>query len=401
MSFANPTPISIGMTGSFDDRQYRVAGRVVMGMDGGGEIYYWNEFNLVSDGGESATLVFEETERGGEWRLFTLFEPEFPMTAEDAATKRVNDQLNLDGLDVRVTLVDETRVYHIEGEAPEGVEVGDVAHYFNAETGNRMVVVSWTGAEVEYYRGVTVSAGMIASVFNLRSGELSSLSQLSGSSFLTSGLSGDGANLSPGAFVKLAGVVLLFAIIFASYVSCRSGHTRATAAKIPAPVAPLTLGSAGTLDGKNYRIQGHTVVEIAQVSRLYDRHEYHLFDDEGKRALLIYGLKPGDKGWFLFTPLTPLEPLTPARAAALRVGESVNVDGFVAPVAELFQSVLRQTEGAELPELKNGTIFFNFSTQASATPLLVRWNNQGIKFYRGSLVAAKDVTTAFGRKAGN
>ena len=170
MSFANPTPIRIGMTGAFDGRQYRVAGRVVLGMEEDGETYYWNEFNLVSDDGESATLVFEETERGGEWRLFTLFEPEFVMTAEDAATKRVGDQLNLDGHDVRVTLVDETRVYHIEGEAPEGVELGDVAHYFNAEAGSRMVVVSWTGEEVEYYRGVTVAPAMTAKLASLLQG---------------------------------------------------------------------------------------------------------------------------------------------------------------------------------------------------------------------------------------
>ena len=101
MSFANPTPLKLGMTANLGGPDYRVVGRVVMGMKDAGETYYWNEFNLVSDDGESATLVFEETERGGEWRLFTLFEPEYPMTAADAATKRVGDQLNLDGRDVR------------------------------------------------------------------------------------------------------------------------------------------------------------------------------------------------------------------------------------------------------------------------------------------------------------
>ncbi|MEI9864534.1 MAG: hypothetical protein WDN00_08275 [Limisphaerales bacterium] len=33
----------------------------------------------------------------------------------------------------------------IEGRAPDGVEVGDVANYFNAEAGDMMQVVSWTG----------------------------------------------------------------------------------------------------------------------------------------------------------------------------------------------------------------------------------------------------------------
>jgi len=399
MSFANPTPIRIGMTGAFDNRQYRVAGRVVMGMEDGGETYYWNEFNLVSDGGESATLVYEESERGTEWRLFTLFEPEFVMTAADVAAKRVGDQLNLDGRDVRVTLLDETRVYHIEGAAPEGVDLGDVAHYFNAETGNRMIVVSWTGEEVEYFRGVTVTPAMIASVFNLPSGALDRLSRRTSGSFPTANFMGTGTGLSSSAVVKLAGVVLGFAILVASYASCRSSGARATVSKTAAPAAPLILGGAGTLEGKNYRIQGHAIVEIAQVGRLYDRHEYHLADDDGNRYLLVYGLKPGEKDWFLFTPLTPLKPLTPARAAAFHAGETVNVDGFIASVAQLFQSVVRQAEGTELPDLKNGNLFFGFSAQSGSTPLLVRWNQDDLACYRGRFVARKDLEAAFGRKA--
>src|ERR1017187_8719668 len=81
------------MTGSISGKQYRVVGRVVLGEHEEGGTYYWNEFNLESDGGEVATLVYEETERGGEWRLFHLFEPACPMTAKDAATKREGDPL--------------------------------------------------------------------------------------------------------------------------------------------------------------------------------------------------------------------------------------------------------------------------------------------------------------------
>src|ERR1041385_3980119 len=168
MSFVNPTALPIGMTGDLSGRHYRVVGRVVMGMDDDGACY-WNEFNIVDDAGKPATLVFEETARGGEWKLFTMFEPEYPMTAEDAATRRAGDELNLEGTQVRVTLVDESRVYHIEGEAPEGVEVGDVAHYFNAAAGNKMLVVSWTGEEVEFYWGTDLTSGTVAAAFDLQS----------------------------------------------------------------------------------------------------------------------------------------------------------------------------------------------------------------------------------------
>ena len=104
MSYPNPTPIRIGMTGNLAGKHYRVVGRVVLGEEEAGETYYWNEFNLESDGGDVATLVYEETEQGGEWRLFHLFEPDHPMTAADAATKRLGDPLNLDGTPMFVRL---------------------------------------------------------------------------------------------------------------------------------------------------------------------------------------------------------------------------------------------------------------------------------------------------------
>jgi len=113
----------------------------------------WHRLNLVEPDSEPATLVFEVMDHGPEWRLFTIFEPENPMSAEDAASKRVGDQLNLEGTEVRVTLVNESRICHIEGEGAEGEEVGDVAHYFNAQGGNTKIVVSWTGEEVESFEG--------------------------------------------------------------------------------------------------------------------------------------------------------------------------------------------------------------------------------------------------------
>ncbi len=144
MSFENPTRLRIGMHGNFSGKDYRLVGRVVLGETEAGETYYWNEFNLVAGDGSYADLVYEETERGGEWRLFTMFDPEYPLTAADAATKRIGDRLNLNGTDVRVTLVETSHVYRIEGQAPEGIEVGAEADYFNAEAGEIMQVVSWT-----------------------------------------------------------------------------------------------------------------------------------------------------------------------------------------------------------------------------------------------------------------
>jgi hypothetical protein len=165
MSFANPTPLRVGARGTLHGWSVTVTGRVVLGVEIDGETYYWNEYYLMGDSGSSGTLVYEETEHGPEWKLFRLFEPERPLTAREAMAKRVGDTVNLDGTPTKVTLVDESRVYHIEGSAPEGVAVGDVAQYFNADTGQRMLVASWTGDEIEFYEGEDAPAELIASAF--------------------------------------------------------------------------------------------------------------------------------------------------------------------------------------------------------------------------------------------
>jgi hypothetical protein len=75
--------------------------------------------------------------------------------------------------------------------------------------------------------------------------------------------------------------------------------------------------------------------------RKFDRHEYILSDDEGTKALLVRGSKPGAGDWWLFQPLQPLTPLSPQQAAAIKWGQTVNVDGLAAKVSELFQATIR------------------------------------------------------------
>ena len=182
MRYDNPTSVRLGMTGDFVGKHYRVAGRIVMSMEEGGGTYYWNEFHLVGDQGNCATLVFEETDNGPEWRLFTLLEPAPQMSFSEVTSKRVGDRMEFEGKTLRITCVDESRVCHIEGEAPEGVEKGDVARYFNAESGNEMIVVSWTGEEIEVYRGLTLPGHAVTSAFGITGVPPGALNHLSGDS---------------------------------------------------------------------------------------------------------------------------------------------------------------------------------------------------------------------------
>jgi len=392
MSFVNPTALRLGQSGVLAGRQFRIVGRVVMGMDDNGETYYWNEFNIVDDAGEHATLVFEDTDRGGEWKLFTMFEPEYAMTAEEAAARRVGDEMNLDGTQVRVTLVDESRVYHIEGEAPEGVEIGDAAHYFNAESGNTMIVVSWTGGEVEFFRGADLQGGTVARAFGLPSEEPRSL-------FPALALAGGAQGAAGGAkkfLPVLAGLVIAL-ISVTSFFSCKSRRSSSSMAKIAAPRMQLPTGSAGKLDDRNYRIRTHRLVEVAAVGTRFDRHEYLLSDDEENGALLVQGLVANARDFMLFTPLEPAEPLTPERAAGLRVGDIVSVAGVTAPVKEMFQSRISGSDN-DGPDANIRDPLFGFIGQTNSTVLLVRWGNDRIAFHRGRSFAEKAVSEAFSKK---
>jgi hypothetical protein len=393
MSFENPTRLRIGMHGNFAGKDYRVAGRVVMGETEGGETYYWNEFDLESTDGSYADLVFEETERGGEWRLFTLFEPEYPMTAADAATKHVGDRLNLTGEDVRVTLRSASRVYHIEGQAPEGVEVGDVANYFNAEAGNVMQVVSWTGDAVEYYNGVNIPQGVVAAAFNVP--RASNASSFSGGD--SSWLGGNAEHYDSGVkfFLKAALVLFGFFIIFGRHFSCSTDYESSPVKKIPAGVPPLAIGAGGKLNDKHYHVTGHAVVEIAEVGLDFERHEYQLTDDDGVTDLLVCGLKPGETNWTLFTPLSNPLPPSPQQCAAKKAGDMVNIDNVIAFVNELFLSTTRRVEGTASVDWQPGDMRFGFEARGVSDLLLARWNAAAVNFQRGTNVVANDVTAAF------
>lgn len=403
MSFKNPTPIQVGTWGTFNGARYRVAGRLVLGCDVDGERYYWNEFHLVGENGDEATLVHEVGDRGVEWRMFVMFAPEYALTAAEAARKRIGDRINLEGTDARITLVDESRVYYIEGDAPEGVELGDVANYFNARLGKDMIVVSWSGEEVEYYRGKDITGGLVATAFGLRAQDFNRLLSSSGgkasafgaSDFSSSSFSGE-AEIWSKRVLQVLVIVVIGAIFFATKTSCRSHRRPAPIAKISAPASPLAYGSEGTFEGNTWRIRAHSVVEVSEVGRRFERHEYHLTDSNGNRALLVCGLNPRDTDWMWFTPLAPLEPLTPAQAGGLRLGDSVSVDGWVGPITGLFQAVNGPTN-SDLFEVRGGTVKFGFTLQSGATMVLVRWDTAHITFHRGVKCSALEIKKAFGK----
>jgi hypothetical protein len=396
MNFRNPTSLQIGQSGTYRGKTWQVTGRVVLGVVEDGEIYYWHEFNLENQAGENATLVFEKTEQGPEWRWFTQFEPEYPMTAEDAATKQVGDPLNLDGTDVKVTLRETSRIYFVEGTVPEGEVVDAEASYFNAEHGNEMLVVSWTGNIVECYRGRTISGSEVRQAFRLgHSPDLSGVpaGRLNPYDYLSERRSPARDGLPKVLIFLLAAVlvVLIFITLFPSH------HNRYTAVqRLRAAASPLRVGAAGVLTGMDYHITGHVLMSVAEVNVQFERHEYFLRDKMGGTSLLVSGLTPGQNDWVLFTPFNPSRPLTPIQAGAVKLGQIVSLGSVVAPVDALFLATVRDADFDGEREMATGDTFYGFEGLRNSQYLLVWWNAGGINFLEGHSVSSRSVLAALG-----
>jgi hypothetical protein len=382
MPHGNFSPIRVGMSGVLNGATYRVVGRMLMSMEEDGQVYYWNEFHLIGPDDKRALLVHETT-GGPQWRLFRLLEPKHPITAAEAATKRVGDAINLTGDSLRISCVDESRVCEIEGEAPEGVEQGDLASYFNAESGNQMIVVSWTGDEVEVFRGVNLPGYAVLKAFGVKPGAATSNGSGQTADSISQAYDDDESRAWKG--VIIAGFVV---VVIAGLVYWRmrgeSGEVTARKTVVKAPRAKYAFGQVGNVDNLHYRISGQALVEVARVNRREERHEYTMSDDNENRAVL---LQTGND-WYWLKPFTPAMPLTPKQAGARRLGDSVDIDGVSMRVTDLF---LFRAENSKGSALLPGTPFFGFEAALGNRTVIVRWGEAGITYYEVTRRSAKEL----------
>ena len=404
MNPANPTPLRLGAKGTLNGWSVRVAGRVVMSMELDGETYTWNEFNLIDSSGNDATLVFEETADGPEWKLFRAITPDRPLTVPEAAAKRVGETVNLDGAPVKISLVDQSRVAFIEGTAPEGVEVGDVANYFNADTGDRMLVVSWTGGEIEYYEGLDVPPEAVADAFGFPREQARPMTASFQSDAAESGTAVSGGS---GWVTKLV-YVAIGLISLSSLRSCFSGwNFNPTSASTPAairraaPASVLANGAKGTLGGTAYTVAAQSVTDIARVGGRHQRREYWLQGDGGERALLINALSGGSQEWHLLKAVPAPAGLNPYDAAALRKGVSITAGERSYPVSDLFRCKTLSVDaaGESSPSLPAGSVEYGFVAGATAGSnqgtVVVRWTERQLQCFAGPAVPEAEVRAAF------
>lgn len=405
MSFDNPTPLRVGARGTLLGWTVTVAGRVVLGVELGGERYYWNEFNLIDASGHSGTLVYEETEDGPEWKLFELLVPRKPLTVAEAERKRVGDTISLGGEAIPITLVDRSRVYFIEGTAPEGVEVGDLADFLNADGGEHMYVVSWTGEEIEFYEGRDVTGETVATAFGLARGAPA----FTGRARLASEEDEEETSADSGAtatvsnrFLKGIVAVVLAVFGFSSLYSCFPSlgswwsKTETALRKQAAPSLRLANGASGTLGERAYTVGAHALVEIGRVAGRFERHEYQLTAEAASGALLVNGLTGGTRQWHLLLPVVPPANFGPYDAAKRLKGQQLSLQGTTATITELFQSRTRSIDGQTAAPLLPGGVQYGFVATSGGAWWLARWNENRLTLYRGTPLDEKSVLLALG-----
>jgi hypothetical protein len=389
MSYANPTALIVGKSGMLDGRRYTVRGRTVLSTVVDGTKYYWNEFNLVDASGQAITLVYEEGDEGSEWKVFRMFEPLRPMSAQAAAAVRVGNSLEFDGKRAQVSLISESRVAYVEGQPPEGVEIGDVARYFNAEALEKTYVVSWTGEEVEHYCGERISAKRLELSFNLPRGAGGSSSFSKPAAF--------GSDIPVGQVVRvLAFLGFLGVWIYSQLDDDDYALPPNPPAKQIAPPAPLAEESHGSLLGHAYTLTAHAVVEVDQLGGNFDRHEYTWSDERGGSGLLIRGLTENKDQWTLLAPVTAPAGLTPYDAAALKAGQQTTVTGVPIRVSRLFLSKPISNSSQHLAS--SDPVKYGFvAVTKDGNWLLARWTESHLELFRGQMVASGEVLKAFAK----
>jgi hypothetical protein len=372
-----------------DGHRCRVTGRAVFGVSQG-ETYSWNEFRLVDDSGDLATLVHEETEDGPTWQLFLPFTPVRPIPAYEAEVKFVGQTMELEGVLATIKFKGKSVLHFLEGERSDNERVGDVASYFNAESDNREFVVSWTGDKVECYRGKNLSAAKVAEAFGLP------LPQPS----LSSRLFGEDTSRRNSRIVG----VISWIIIAAVFVFARvGGGSDASDREIAPPVKQTThapaiaLQQPGTIDHDIFTPVGRTELEIAGVDRTYGLDEFNLIGADRRPAILLPALDAQPHDWFLLRALDSSDDLTPYAAAEKHKGGTVSIDGHVFTITRLVRFKALSTAGKPESLLPVGAFEYGLIARTQDQWLLVRWNETHLELFSGHPVPEQEILAAFQR----
>ncbi|MDF1667476.1 MAG: DUF4178 domain-containing protein [Planctomycetota bacterium] len=157
-----PNVLPLGTVGKIGGKDFLVIGRIRYRENDGGDLYTSDEYQLKADDGEYLFLCWEDKK----WSI--------------SATQRIqkdfpNPKLLVEGRSFqalghkyRVTDCARMSVNYVEGELSWIAKRGDSVRYMDAKSSrNGTLTAEWTGSEMEWYKGKSVSSKVIDKAFGI------------------------------------------------------------------------------------------------------------------------------------------------------------------------------------------------------------------------------------------
>ncbi len=174
----NLTPFKIGMQGTMEGEQHQVIGRVRYRDD---ESETWDEWLLLTAGGDYRWISDDEDEGMVLWHSFTPSKPLDPATVSQGQTIDLGDGA------ARVRERDRAAIDYLEGELTWKAAVGETVEYLDAQAGGLMYSIEWTANEIEFWRGKRLNRDEIAKAFGITSARVGAAVSAGGARGVTTG----------------------------------------------------------------------------------------------------------------------------------------------------------------------------------------------------------------------
>jgi hypothetical protein len=164
-AFPPTTPIRVGMTAQWEDREYEVWSRQVLRqVDDEGTTYQWEEFLLVAPDGDLFYLEYDE----GKFKLSRPFTPQQVPDPNSLAAAAEGGTLAIDGRGCSVTDAGLYTVVYFEGEFPWTVSVNQQRRFVDLRSFGGFYSVEWSADAIEYYQGRYLDERQVYAMFGLR-----------------------------------------------------------------------------------------------------------------------------------------------------------------------------------------------------------------------------------------
>jgi hypothetical protein len=333
------------MNGEIDGRLVELLCHVRMGMEEGGETWHWSEYLLRCEDGGAATLVYELTEAGPQWKIFHRFEPANPLGITEASRLAVGSRVQVDGIDAVVDLVGQSRVYAIEGDAPSNFSVGRLDRYINARSSEHMLVVSWNGTEVEHYLGAHIRAQDVETAFGI---QLPPPPPREPRPALHYGMERESRDW--GGLAKFGFLLIGFCVLIATNFT-PSCDSEAAWKLRELPSTRLAQQARLSIAGKTCTLQETRCLEFASPSyaRLVRLCLFQA-EDGGQRVILFGAAEAREEAWLLEPDTTTPLP-SPGQLGNLRAGQAFTLGTHRFASRELLRSRwLPSADGGPAPE---------------------------------------------------